>query len=160
MCWNTVYWKSAEPWKKWEDLAILNLHLSPQADNVQSTMLALKRHPCFGDWEVTNQPTNAGDTGEFDPWARKIPWRREWQTPPPASILAWKIPWTKEPGGLQSMGSQRIGHGWVTEHTQCFCLPTSPYCSFLKAKYHCTNRDTVKSLLSASIPQPNSSPLL
>ena len=25
-------------------------------------------------------------------------------------ILAWKIPWTKEPGGLQSMGSQRAGH--------------------------------------------------
>ena len=27
-----------------------------------------------------------------------------------SSILAWKIPWTKEPGGLQSMGSQRVRH--------------------------------------------------
>ena len=27
-----------------------------------------------------------------------------------SSILAWEIPWTKEPGGLQSMGSQRIRH--------------------------------------------------
>ena len=27
-----------------------------------------------------------------------------------SSILAWEIPWTVEPGGLQSMGSQRIGH--------------------------------------------------
>ena len=26
------------------------------------------------------------------------------------SILAWKIPWTEEPGGLQSMGSRRVGH--------------------------------------------------
>ena len=26
------------------------------------------------------------------------------------SIVAWKIPWTEEPGGLQSMGSQRVGH--------------------------------------------------
>ena len=26
------------------------------------------------------------------------------------SILAWEIPWTEEPGGLQSMGSQRVGH--------------------------------------------------
>ena len=26
------------------------------------------------------------------------------------SILAWRIPWTEEPGGIQSMGSQRIGH--------------------------------------------------
>ena len=27
-----------------------------------------------------------------------------------SSILAWKIPWTEEPGGLQSMGFQRVGH--------------------------------------------------
>ena len=27
-----------------------------------------------------------------------------------SSILAWKIPWTEEPGGLQSMGSQKVGH--------------------------------------------------
>ena len=32
---------------------------------------------------------------QFDSWVGKIPWRR-----------AWKIPWTEEPGGLQSMGSQ------------------------------------------------------
>ena len=29
-----------------------------------------------------------------------------------SSILAWTIPWTEEPGGLQSMGSQRVGHDW------------------------------------------------
>ena len=34
-----------------------------------------------------------------------------------SSILAWEIPWTEEPGGLQSMESQRVGHDWVTEHT-------------------------------------------
>ena len=28
----------------------------------------------------------------------------------PSSILAWRIPWTEEPGGLQSMGSQRVRH--------------------------------------------------
>ena len=28
----------------------------------------------------------------------------------PSSILAWRIPWTEEPGGLQSTGSQRVGH--------------------------------------------------
>ena len=31
-----------------------------------------------------------------------------------SSIPAWRIPWTEEPGGLQSMGSQRIGHDSVT----------------------------------------------
>ena len=34
-----------------------------------------------------------------------------------SSILAWRIPWTEEPGRLQSIGSQRVGHNWVTEHT-------------------------------------------
>ena len=33
-----------------------------------------------------------------------------------SSILAWEIPWTEEPGRLQSMGSQRIGHNLATEH--------------------------------------------
>ena len=31
---------------------------------------------------------------------------------PHSSTLAWKIPWTEEPGGLQSMGSLRVGHNW------------------------------------------------
>ena len=31
-----------------------------------------------------------------------------------SSILTWEISWTKEPGGLQSMGSQRVGHDWET----------------------------------------------
>ena len=33
---------------------------------------------------------------------------------PHSSTLAWKIPWTEEPGRLQSMGSLRVGHDWVT----------------------------------------------
>ena len=34
-----------------------------------------------------------------------------------SSILAWRIPWTEEPGRLQSMGSQRVGHDWATSQT-------------------------------------------
>ena len=39
---------------------------------------------------------------------------------PHSSILAWKIPWMEEPGGLQSMGSQRhgVGHDLATEQQQ------------------------------------------
>ena len=33
-----------------------------------------------------------------------------------SSILAWRIPQTEEPGGLQSMGLQRVGHNWVTNY--------------------------------------------
>ena len=39
-----------------------------------------------------------------------------------SSFLAWRISWTEEPGGQQSMGSQRVGHNRVTTHarTQAF----------------------------------------
>ena len=43
-----------------------------------------------------------------------------------SSILAWRIPWTEEPGGLQSMGSQRVGHDRVTERTYKEIAPYLP----------------------------------
>ena len=36
-----------------------------------------------------------------------------------SSILAWKIPWTEDPGGLLSMGSQRVRHDLVTKPPPC-----------------------------------------
>ena len=36
-----------------------------------------------------------------------------------SSILAWKIPWTEEPGRQQSMGSQRVRQDWVTNAFTC-----------------------------------------
>ena len=42
-----------------------------------------------------------------------IRWTVVWAWPH-SSTLAWKIPWTEEPGRLQSMGSQRVGHDWAT----------------------------------------------
>ena len=42
---------------------------------------------------------------------------KEKATAPHSSTLAWKIPWTEEPGGLQSMGSRRVGHDWATSFT-------------------------------------------
>ena len=38
----------------------------------------------------------------------------EEEVAPHSSILAWKIPWAEEPGGLQSIGSQRVGQDWAT----------------------------------------------
>ena len=37
---------------------------------------------------------------------------------PHSSTLAWKIPWTEEPGRLQSMGLQRVGHGILGHHNK------------------------------------------
>ena len=56
---------------------------------------------------VKKSACNAGGAG-FDPWVGKIPWRRAWQ--PMAVFLPGESPWTEEPGGLQSMGLQRVGH--------------------------------------------------
>ena len=53
---------------------------------------------------VKNPPVNAGDVGLI-PGVRKIPWRRKWQ-PTPVFLLG-EIPWTEEPGGLQSTGLQK-----------------------------------------------------
>ena len=39
-----------------------------------------------------------------------------------SSILAWKIPWTEEPGGLQSKGWQRVWHDWATKHVRTLTL--------------------------------------
>ena len=60
------------------------------------------------------------------PWVKNLPAMQEmketpvrfpgWEDPlekgmaTHSSILAWRIPWTEEPGGLQSVGSQRVGH--------------------------------------------------
>ena len=52
----------------------------------------------------------------FDPWIRKIPLEEEMATH--SSILAWRIPWTEEPGGLQSTGLQRGKHDLATERKQ------------------------------------------
>ena len=50
---------------------------------------------------------NMGDLGSI-PRLGRFPWRRAWQCTP--VFLPGESPWTEEPGGLQSMGSQRAGH--------------------------------------------------
>ena len=54
-----------------------------------------------------NPSANAGDKRHgFDPWVGKNALKEDMITHP--GILAWRIPWTEEPGGLQSKGSQRV----------------------------------------------------
>ena len=61
---------------------------------------------------VKNPPANAGDIREARNKGRSL--RREDSLEEGmathSSILAWRIPWTEEPGGPQSMGLQRVGH--------------------------------------------------
>ena len=52
----------------------------------------------------------------FDPWIGTIPWRRKWQPTP--VLLSGKSHGQRGPGRLQFMGSQRVGHDWVTSHNK------------------------------------------
>ena len=74
-------------------------------------MLVLKEHlDVFIAILVAQTVKNLPATQET--WVRSL----GWEDPPEegmathSSILAWRIPWTEEPGGLQSIGSQRVGY--------------------------------------------------
>ena len=71
------------------------------ARNLWASLVAqmVKRLPAV--WETWVQPLGCED-----------PLEKEMATH--SSTLAWKIPWTKEPGRPQSTGSQRVGHDWAT----------------------------------------------
>ena len=55
---------------------------------------------------VKNLPASAGDLGSIP--GREDPLEKGMAAH--SSVLAWRIPWTEELGGLLSMGSQRVGH--------------------------------------------------
>ena len=63
---------------------------------------------------IKNLPASAGDEGSI--LGQDDPLEEEMATH--SSILAWRIPWTREPGRLQSMGSQRAGHDLATTQVQ------------------------------------------
>ena len=81
--------------------------------NRQQYMLVLVTQPSPASlvaWMVKNLPA----TQELQVWSLS------WEDPlekgmaTDSSILAWRIPWTEEPGGLWSMGLQRVKHDWAT----------------------------------------------
>ena len=60
------------------------------------------------------------------------------------SILAWEVPWTEEPGGLQSIGLQKVGHDLTTKQQQLKTLSKS---------YEKTQNKSVGLSLPAPVPQ-------
>ena len=52
------------------------------------------------------QETRVQSLGQEDPLEKEMATH--------SSILAWETPWTEEPGGLQTMGSQKVWHSWAT----------------------------------------------
>ena len=64
---------------------------------------------------VKNPPANSGDTGDTSsiPKMGRSPGAENCNP-----LLAWEIPWTEEPGGLQYTGSQRVEHDLATKQKQ------------------------------------------
>ena len=54
-----------------------------------------------------------------------------------SSILAWKVPWTEDPCGLQSMGSQRVGHDLAGKYSFLYCTLKEPPCFSLQSGKSC-----------------------
>ena len=59
--------------------------------------------------------------------------------PTHSSLLAWGIPWTEEPGGLQSTGSQRVGHDWATNTFMLLLSRSTSQVNFLALSYERLN---------------------
>ena len=72
--------------------------------------LAMDIRASRGAWTITNLPTVQETWVQFLGWEDPL----EKGTATYSSILAWRIPWTEEPGGLQSMGLQRVRYDWST----------------------------------------------
>ena len=83
---------------------------SQESDTTEATLLLLVI-PCASlvAQRLKGLPAKMRET-----WVRSLGWEDplEKEMATHSSILAWRIPWTEEPGGLQSTGSQRVGHDW------------------------------------------------
>ena len=79
----------------------------------QRHLVSVEKRGFPGGSMVKNPPANAGAMGEVQSLGWGDPLGEEMATH--SSILAWQIPWTEEPGRLQSMGSQRVRQDLATE---------------------------------------------
>ena len=80
-------------------------------------MMGRERQGLPGGPVVENLPSNAGDVGLIPGWGTKIlhaagqlSLHTEKAMAPHSTTLAWNIPWTEEPGRLQSLGVRRVRH--------------------------------------------------
>ena len=76
----------------------------------------------FLQWLSGKESISTQESQEMQVWSLSWENHLEEEMATHSRILARIIPWTEKPGGLQSLGLQRVGHNWVTEHT-CTTLP-------------------------------------
>ena len=85
------------------------IKITTKIKNILFNSLSCQLKICPGGSDSKESACNAGDLG-FDLWVGKI--SREKKVATQSSILALRIPWTEEPGRLQSTGLQRVGYDW------------------------------------------------
>ena len=76
-------------------------------------------------WGFSSASVVKNPPAKQETWVQSLHWEDplEKEMATDSSILAWRIPWTEEPGRLQSKWSQRVGHHWVTlSHTHKYML--------------------------------------
>ena len=126
MSYDTAYMWSLKIWYKWTYLQNRN-----RVTDVENKLMVAKGERKGGDikWEIGigiytllwNRASLVAQMVKNQPamqetWVWSLGWEDllEKGMTTHSSILVWRIPWTEEPGRLQSMGSQRIGHDWAT----------------------------------------------
>ena len=92
-------------------------------------------HPIPHLWVITEHQAGLPVLYSSFPLVICLTLEKEWATQ--FSILAWRIPWTEEPGRLQSMGSQRVGHDWVTN--TCTHLFHTWHCIYIHQSHFCNS---------------------
>ena len=112
MQFGSLFWPPRWIWA----ICLTSLHLICLISKVQIIIVmppkGIHRQLGFpGDSYAKESVCNAGDLGSI-PGLGRSPRAKGMGTH--SSILVWRIPWTEEPGRLCSIGSQRIGHEWVT----------------------------------------------
>ena len=103
-----------------------------------------------GGWAVNNPPANAGDAG-FDPWVRKIPWRRKW--PPTPVFLPGKSSGQRSLAGYSPRGHKRVGRSLATKQQKQH-KENHGWCLFLWIIAHLLEKETAthSSVLAWRIP--------
>ena len=114
-------WENEAPWQRWGDrwsplLHISNLHLSSDKHSVRQDIWKA----IWTAWGLPGSSAgkeyicNVGALGSI-PGLGRSPRGRAWQPAP--VFLPGESPWTEDPGGLSSIGSQIVRHDWATKHS-------------------------------------------
>ena len=131
--WNTIYVLKSTKIRDWQLVKISH------SGHIHISSIQIKRWSPLVAQTVKNPPAMQKT------WV----WSLSWEDPleegmvTHSSILAWRIPWTEQPGGLQSMGSQRVTHSWATKHRSRDKTLSASRISFVSHSYQSSSMEVI-----------------